>query len=121
MTNYENQEGGLKRAGIDNDAYTGQMAGAAQLGVKPSPEKHLRHLVGMLDNTYSRYSNAIATYRNMNDCLTGCGPETVENDVPKSVPNGLIFEAIEKLERLHDLCAILDNENDRLNSVIDTN
>ena len=83
-----------------------------------SREKSISHLIGVLENTHSRLHEAIRRYSVMNDGITGNMPEEGIKDSPKSVPNGQINQAIERAEALHDLCASLDIENNRLNTIV---
>lgn len=80
-------------------------------------EKRMIHLLGVINNTISRYQEAINRFGVMNDGLVGCEPETAEND-NSAGSNGIVSELIQRAEYLHDLCADFDSQNNRLNKII---
>lgn len=81
-------------------------------------DKSLLQLQGVIRGSIQRYSEAIGRYSIMNNGLTGCEPETETNEKAQGCSGGLIYEVIEDAERLRQLCNCLDNENNRLNTVI---
>jgi len=95
----------------------GTLAGASSL---PQQEHQLSHLLGILNNTISRYNMAISRYSIMNNHLTGVGKEQECSAVGLNASNmcGIVSELILRAEALHDLCADLDENNNRLNKII---
>lgn len=94
-----------------------KMTSSCGVGVGPKEEKRMAHLLGVINNTISRYQEAINRYGIMNDGLVGCEPEAAGNDSLVS-SNGIVSELIQRAEHLHDLCADFDRQNNRLNNII---
>jgi hypothetical protein len=86
----------------------------------PRDEKSLSHLIGVLSDITARLNSAIISYSVMNDGLTGCGPEEANGDKGIAiVPNGQIYQVMEQAENIHNMLAGLDEQNRRLNTIID--
>lgn len=86
-------------------------------GSEVKEEKRMVHLPGVINNTISRYQEAINRFGVMNYGLVGCEPEEPSNGV-ECGSNGIVSELILRAEHLHDLCADFDRQNNRLNKII---
>lgn len=84
---------------------------------EPKEEKRLANLLGVINNTISRYHEAINRYGIMNDGLVGCEPEEASDGVD-CASSGIVSELIIRAEYLHNLCGDLDRQNNRLNHII---
>ena len=85
---------------------------------KAESEKKLIHLLGIINITINRYSEAISRYSCMNDGLSGPVPVCESDKVLEGCGPGLASELIVRMEVLHDMAAELNNQNNRLNQVI---
>lgn len=85
---------------------------------KQPQEKAMAQLSDTLSRAQDRLGSSIHRYRTMNDVMVGPVPQMADEASATDSSSGMIYGIIEIADRLNNMIAALDAENDRYNTVV---